>query len=99
MDENINIEQFTGGYFIHYDRIDSVPYADSDDLKVTFNSTKSLKKEIIEMIRNAQKSIKLCSFIVSDSDVFNELNEVLKTKNIAVFNDAPAPKTIDAEPR
>jgi hypothetical protein len=85
MDENINIEQFTGGYFIHYDRIDSIPYADSDDLKVTFNSTKSLKMEIIEMIRNAQKSIKLCSFIVSDSDVFNELNEVLKTKNIAVF--------------
>ena len=79
------METFSGGFFIKRENFTKSEFELNNILKVTLNDHKSLKETIIDMIRNAEKNIKLCSFIISDAEIYSELIEILKTKNIAVF--------------
>lgn len=76
---------FKGGYFIYQNEISKSLYIEKDGIKVTLKDTQSIKESIIQLIRTAKNSIKLCSFIISDPDIYLELNEVLNDRQVAVF--------------
>jgi len=55
-----------------------------DDFLIT-DKRKQLKSYIISKIRVVRESIKLCSFILTDEEIVNELISAISKRNIAVF--------------
>lgn len=76
---------FKGGYFIYQNGYFENEYSHRSDLKITLKNITSIKETIISLIRNAKSSIKLCSYILSDPEIYSELNEVLGKREIAIF--------------
>ena len=88
MNEPIKIDNkgnYEGGYFVPNRELISSRWKERDDFFVTLAENSSLKGEIIELIRNAKSSIKLCSFIITDKSIFEEIQKVVNSKNVAVF--------------
>lgn len=77
--------KYTGGYFIKRDVITSRPYETLDGLFVTNEFEQSIKTKILELIDTSISSIKLCSFIVSDPDIYSALMNKLKSTETAIF--------------
>ena len=85
---NLNKDQeqfFEGGYFICQNKDSEIDYSNQIDLKVTLPNNQGIKNAIKSLIHKAEKSIKLCSFILSDPEIYSELNAVLNERKIAVF--------------
>jgi len=76
---------FKEGYFILNENRNTDPWIEKDDFFVTLPNQNSIKREIIDLIRNSKSSIKLCSFIITDPEIFNEIEKILKNTNVAVF--------------
>ncbi|WP_445957299.1 phospholipase D family protein [Yeosuana sp.] len=76
---------FEGGYFIYRNLVKENNYSNQIDLMVTLPYNHGIKNTIISLIHKAKKSIKLCSFILSDPEIYTELNSVLSERKIAVF--------------
>ena len=88
MNEPIKIDNkgnYEGGYFVPNRELISSRWKERDDFFVTLAENSSLKGEIIELIRNAKSSIKLCSIINTDKSIFEEIQKVVNSKNVAVF--------------
>ena len=81
----INKEIFEGGYFILNDNKTDNDLGECPNLLFTLDGCPRIKNHIIKLIRNATKVIKLCSFIISDEEIANELFEKCKNTNVAVF--------------
>lgn len=62
-----------------------VDWLNSKYLFVTLNNTSELKEKIISGIRGAESCIKICSFILTDKDVINELFKKLDSSDVAIF--------------
>ncbi len=80
-----NIQYFEGGYFIYHDEDRQSDYLSQPELSVTLPEFREIKNELISLIKNAKQSIKLCSFILSDPEVYSELMDVTKSKKVALF--------------
>lgn len=76
---------FKGGYFVLNENRNNKAWLEQEDFFVTLPNQNSIKREIIELIRSSKSSIKLCSFIVTDNEIYAEIEEVLKNTNVAVF--------------
>lgn len=82
----LNIERkYNGGYFIKRDDISPRTYETIDGLYVTNEFEQSIKSKILEIIESSTYSIKLCSFIVSDPDIYSSLMDKLKSSETAIF--------------
>lgn len=81
----INKEIFEGGYFVLNDNKTENYLEEYPNLLFTLDGCPQIKNHIIKLIRNAVKVIKLCSFIISDEEIANELFEKCKNTNVAVF--------------
>lgn len=81
----INKEIFEGGYFILNDNKTDVNLGEYPNLLFTLDGYPQIKNHIIKLIRDAVKVIKLCSFIISDEEVANELLEKCKKTDVAIF--------------
>jgi len=76
---------FKGGYFVLNENRNTNPWLERDDFFVTLPHQNSIKTEIIDLIRSSKSSIKLCSFIITDQEIYTEIEKVLKNTNVAVF--------------
>ena len=79
------VNRFKGGYFIYQNEHSETDYYQQDDIKITLKKIATIKESIISLIRQSTTSIKLCSFILSDPEIYSELNEVLGKREVAVF--------------
>jgi len=79
------INCYQGGYFIYQNEHSEKEYHQQDDIRITLKEAASIKESIISLIRQSTSSIKLCSFILSDPEIYHELNEVLSKREVAVF--------------
>jgi hypothetical protein len=86
MIKNISDEgTFNGGYFILNSDFQKHDFVLGENLFVTYKEGLPLKGEIIKVIREAKASLKICSFLLTDQEVFMELQNVLIHTNVAVF--------------
>lgn len=76
---------FKGGYFVLNENRNNNPWLERGNFFITLPIQNSIKRQIIELIRNSKSSIKLCSFIITDNEIYTELENVLKKTNVAVF--------------
>lgn len=77
--------KYTGGYFIKRDEVSALNYENIDGLFVTNEIEQSIKSKILELIESSKYSIKLCSFIVSEPEIYSALMDKLKSSEIAIF--------------
>lgn len=76
---------FKGGYFVLNKNRNNSLWLKRDDFFVTLPVQNSIKIKVIDLIRRSKSSIKLCSFIITDHEIYSEIEKVLKTTNVAVF--------------
>ena len=74
-----DVSQYKSGSFILNNKKQKNPYKNNENLLVTINDNLSIKEEVLNTIKSAEKYIKICSFILDDDDVINPmLPKVLK---------------------
>ncbi|TCC92404.1 phosphatidylserine/phosphatidylglycerophosphate/cardiolipin synthase family protein [Pedobacter frigiditerrae] len=77
---------FKTGFFLqNKQKADYSPFQGNDELFLTQEGNASLKEEILKLIDQAERVIKVCSFIITDREVFQVLLEKVKSRRIAVF--------------
>jgi hypothetical protein len=73
-----------GAYVVNDVRREEVRFANRS-LFLTMSGNGSLKAEIIGLIRSAKEVIKVCSFIISDREIYEELKSKAQERNVAIF--------------
>lgn len=75
----------TGVFLLNENRKEYVPFKETKYLFLTQENNCSLKDEIISIIKQSTKVLKICSFIVTDKEVFQALMEKAKENSVAIF--------------
>ncbi len=75
----------TGAYLLNATNKEYLPFVNSNELYLTQESNQGLKLEIIKLISQAQKVLKICSFIITDREVFEAILNKAKEKKVAIF--------------
>lgn len=75
----------TGAFIINDSRQDHVPFQGKNQLFLTQNSDSGLKTELIQIIQEAKTVLKVCSFILTDKEIFEVLLSKVQNTNVAVF--------------
>lgn len=76
---------FDGGYFILNPNRVNEPWKCINDFYVTLPYEHSIKKEILNLIKDTRSCLKICSFILTDKDIFGEIESILEEYEVAVF--------------
>lgn len=80
-----NKGNFQGGYFVLNQNRIATKWNQRENFFVTLPYEHSIKDEIIRIIRKSRTSLKICSFILTDKEIFTEIENVLNNFNVAVF--------------
>jgi hypothetical protein len=75
----------TGAFILNSNCTTYIPFPRSENLFLTQENNTSLKQEILKIISEAREVIKLCSFIITDREIFEAILERAKSNKIAVF--------------
>jgi hypothetical protein len=75
----------SGKYILNEEKALFTVFQDSTEIFLTQEDNFSLKNEILKLIEDAQKAIKICSFIITDKDVYNALLDKAQNSNVAIF--------------
>jgi len=80
-----NKGNFQGGYFVVNQNRKNILWNQQNDFFVTLPYEQSIKSEVIKLIRESRKSIKICSFILTDKEILKEIERALDNYKVAVF--------------
>lgn len=81
-----NSDQYSVGTFILNSTSEEfTPFVTSGNLFLTQNHDSGLKDEIIKIINEAESVLKICSFILTDREIFDLILSKTKEGKIAVF--------------
>jgi hypothetical protein len=75
----------TGLFIINAQKKDYIPFRANNVVYLTQESNIALKAEILKMIRETKEVIKICSFILTDREIFEALLQRAKEYSIAIF--------------
>ena len=79
-------DRFSTGFFLdNKQKKGFSPYQGRDELFLTQQGNISLKQEILKLIEQSSLVIKICSFIITDREIFEVLLEKVKARQVAVF--------------
>lgn len=87
MEKNIkHTDSFGSGAFVLNDnRIQYNPYQDCSSIFLTQENNNNLKNEILKLIKNSIQVLKICSFIITDNEVYEAILEKVNNSNIVIF--------------
>jgi len=87
MDKIINEhDTFIGGSFItNENQMAFAPFKESSELFLTQVNNEGIKRQILKLIDQSKYVLKICSFIITDKDIFNALMEKAKSHKVAIF--------------
>lgn len=75
----------TGIFIINDNRRELNPFEHYSELFLTQEGNASLKNEILNIIKGASSVLKICSFIITDNEIFNAILNKAKESQIAIF--------------
>lgn len=75
----------TGAYILNKDRMPYSPFRDCSSIFLTEESSTALKTEILKVINDSKLVLKLCSFIITDKEIFEAILNKAKTTDTAIF--------------
>lgn len=81
-----NTDTLNNGFFvINNNKKDFSSFTHYNDLFLTQEGNIALKNEILKIINEARSVLKICSFIITDKEIFNAILKKAKESQIAVF--------------
>jgi hypothetical protein len=75
----------TGAFISNVDAETHKNYTKNETVFITQNNNVRLKEEIIKIINNSTTVIKICSFIITDKELFDLILEKATSTNVAIF--------------
>lgn len=75
----------SGVFVINSDRKDFYPFVHYENIFLTQENNIVLKNEILSIISKANYVLKICSFIITDKEIFNAILTKAKETQVAVF--------------
>lgn len=75
----------SGVFVIHNDRKEFAPFLHYENIYLTQEGNTSLKNEILKIISEAESVLKICSFIITDKEIFNAILNKAKLTQVAIF--------------
>lgn len=75
----------SGVFVINKDRNDFYPFLHYQNIFLTQEGNFALKNEILKIISEAKTVLKICSFIITDKEIFNAILTKAKETPIAIF--------------
>lgn len=86
MELNINYtDQFkSGAYILNSNQVPYTPFKQKEVFLTQENNT-SLKEEILRLIDESVEVLKICSFIITDKEVFEAILSKAQSSNVSIF--------------
>lgn len=75
----------TGAFISNVDAETYKNYTKNETVFITQNNNVRLKEEIIKIINNSTTVLKICSFIITDKELFDIILEKATSTNVAIF--------------
>ncbi|MBL7921146.1 MAG: phosphatidylserine/phosphatidylglycerophosphate/cardiolipin synthase family protein [Bacteroidia bacterium] len=75
----------SGAFLINDSQQQHEPFQGGNHLFLTQNSDSGLKTELIRLVEETDTVIKVCSFIITDKEIFEVLLAKAKSTNVAIF--------------
>lgn len=75
----------SGVFVINNDRKDYCPFVHYENIYLTQVGNAALKNEILKIISEAKLVLKICSFIITDKEIFNAILTKAKETQLAIF--------------
>lgn len=75
----------TGAFLINENAEVYKNYSNNESIFITQNNNVSLKEEIIKIINNSTTVLKICSFIITDKEIFDLILEKSINTNVSIF--------------
>ncbi|MFH7010823.1 phospholipase D-like domain-containing protein [Flavobacterium sp. FlaQc-52] len=74
------------GAFINNENAETYKnYTKNESVFITQNNNVRLKEELIKIIKNSTVVLKICSFIITDNEIFDIILEKATSTNVAIF--------------
>lgn len=81
-----NTDRFAeGAYLLNSQKEQYIPFHKGGPVFLTQVENTGLKKEIIKLISEAKEVLKICSFIITDEEIFNTLLRIAKDGKVVIF--------------
>lgn len=74
-----------GAFILNKDRKSYCPCVSFSEIYLTQKDNISLKNEILKIIKEAKTVIKVCSFIITDQEIYDALQERILSHSLSVF--------------
>ncbi len=74
-----------GVYLLNEERQEYAPFKHSSKVYLTQEENTSLKDEIMSIIQNSNEVLKICSFIITDKEIFEAILSKAQNTNTAIF--------------
>jgi len=87
MEENIKYTDCfdCGVYLLNEERLDYAPFKHSSKVFLTQEENTNLKEEIMSIIQNSINVLKICSFIITDKEIFEAILYKAQNTKTAIF--------------
>lgn len=87
MEVNIkNTDQFrSGAYILNSNVVAYSPFKQTGSVFLTQENNNSLKEEILKLINQSKGVLKICSFIITDKEIFEAILNKAQSSNISIF--------------
>lgn len=87
MEINIkHTDQFgSGAYILNSDMVAFPPFKQTGSVFLTQENNNSLKGEILKLINQSKDVLKICSFIITDKEIFESILNKAQSSNISIF--------------
>lgn len=75
----------SGAFILNENKFDYSPFLDYKTIFLTQKDNIGLKNEILKIINDAVYVLKICSFIITDEEIFNAILQKAKETQVAIF--------------
>lgn len=75
----------TGVFVLNKNKVDFTPFLGYKSIFLTQENNVALKNEIINIIQRATSVLKICSFIITDKEIFSAILNKAKETQVAIF--------------
>ncbi len=87
MEVNVkHTDQFSSGaYILNSNMAPYFPFKQTGSVFLTQENNNSLKEEILKLINQSKEVLKICSFIITDTEIFEAILNKAQSTNVSIF--------------
>lgn len=75
----------SGAYILNSNMVPYSPFKQTGSVFLTQENNNSLKEEILKLINQSKEVLKICSFIITDTEIFEAILNKVQSSNVSIF--------------